>query len=70
MGVGLSHGPERRSDRGEPKEGEVTEGNLGFPLFVTGEPERSEGDLGFPLFVHTTSLSHTRPACRTNSYLR
>ena len=34
----------------EPKDGEVTEGNLGFPLFVTGEPERSEGNLGFPLF--------------------
>ena len=29
--------PVRRSERGEPKEGEVTEGNLGFPLFVSGQ---------------------------------
>jgi hypothetical protein len=35
----------------EPKEGEVTEGNLGCPLYVTGEPERSEGNLGFPLYL-------------------
>jgi hypothetical protein len=45
----------RPSDRGEPKEGEVTEGNLGFPLFVIGEPERSEGNHGFP------SVSYTAP---------
>ena len=36
---------QRRSECDEPKEGEVTEGNLGPPLFVIGEPERSEGNL-------------------------
>ena len=33
-GMGCSRGKRRRSDQWEPKEGEVTEGNLGFPLFV------------------------------------
>ena len=32
------------AERSPKTEGwEVTEGNLGFPLYVTGEPERSEG---------------------------
>ena len=26
---------------------QVTEENLGFPLFISGEPERSEGNLRF-----------------------
>ncbi|MDB5924048.1 MAG: hypothetical protein JWN13_2984, partial [Betaproteobacteria bacterium] len=54
-----------------PKEGEVTEGNLGSPLFVTrpkGLPpaaegwEVTEGKLGFPLFVY-------RPASRCEGNL-